>query len=116
MNTKVSVWTSNRNALFRAIYDGLPAAEQKRMDNKIRDELERRQALDPDHICNYFGGQRGALEASLLANAMEPEYGSKIDRRAEYRKRIVDSVDSSLRALDTDYLHLLRLRSNPTES
>ena len=107
VNTKVSVWTSNRNALFRAIYDSLPETERKRIDRKIRDELERRQALDPDHICDYFGGQRGALEASLLANAMEPDYGSKIDRRSEYRERILESVESSLRALDTDYLDLL---------
>ena len=101
--------------LFRAIYDSDPETGRKRINRKIRDELERRQALDPDYICDYFGGQRDALRASL-ANAMAPEYGSKIDRRAEYRKRMLESAESSLRALDTDYLHLLRLRSNPTES
>ena len=107
VNTKVSVWRTNRNALFRAMYDSLSQTDQKRIDRKVRDELERRQALAPDHICDYFKGQRGALEASLLANAMEPAYGNKIDRRKEYGKRILESVESSLRALETDYLDLL---------
>lgn len=107
VNTKVSVWRTNRIALFRAMYDSLSQTDQKRIDRKVQDELERRQALAPDHICDYFKGQRGALEASLLANAMEPAYGNKIDRRKEYRKLILESVESSLRALETDYLDLL---------
>lgn len=107
VNTKVSVWRTNRNALFRVMYDSLSQTDQKRIDRKVQDELERRRALAPDHICDYFKGQRGALEASLLANTMEPEYGNKIDRRKEYRNRILESVESSLRALETDYLDLL---------
>lgn len=107
LNTKASIWNSNRNELFRRIYDSLPASEQARLRTKVRDELERRRALDPDHICHYFTGQQRSLEAALLSNAMEPEYGHKIDRPAEYRDRVLKSVDSSLRALGTDYLDLL---------
>ena len=97
VNTKVSVWNSNRNALFQRIFDSLSESERARFRTKVREELERRRALDPDHICHYFGGQQKALEASLLSNVMEAEFGHKIDRPAEYRERVLKSVDDSLR-------------------
>ena len=107
LNTKVSIWSSNRNAIFKAIYDSLPGSEQAKAQSKVSEELERRKALDPDHICHYFGGQEDALRASLLSNAMERKYGDRVDRPSEYRDRLLASVDSSLRALGTDYLDLL---------
>ncbi len=107
LNTKVSIWSSNRNAIFKAIYDSLAGSEQAKVHAKVSEELERRRALDPDHICHYFGGQEGALRASLLSNAMERKYGEKVDRPSEYRERLLASVDSSLRAMGTDYLDLL---------
>lgn len=107
VNTKVSVWASNRNATFQKIFDSLSESEQAKLRARVREELERRSALDPDHLGNYFTGQQKALEASVLSNVMEPEWGHRIDRQAEYRQRILDSVDSSLRALRTDYLDLL---------
>ncbi len=107
LNTKVSIWSSNRNAIFKAIYDSLAGSEQAKVHSKVSEELERRRALDPDHICHYFGGQEDALRASLLSNAMERKYGEKVDRPSEYRERLLASVDSSLRALGTDYLDLL---------
>lgn len=107
LNTKVSIWSSNRNAIFKAIYDSLAGSEQAKVHAKVSEELERRRALDPDHICHYFGGQEGALRASLLSNAMERKYGEKVDRPSEYRERLLASVDGSLRAMATDYLDLL---------
>ena len=107
LNTKVSIWSSNRNALFKAIYDSLPGSEQAKVQSKVSEEMERRRALDPDHICHYFGGQEDALRASLLSNSMEKKYGDRVDRPAEYRDRLLDSVDKSLKALGTDYLDLL---------
>ncbi len=107
LNTKVSVWTSNRNAIFRRIFDSLSDSEQARIQSAVKDELHRRKALEADHIGDYFAGQRKALEDSLLSNAMEPSHGHKIDRLQEYRARILESVDNSLRALGTDYLDLL---------
>ena len=107
LNTKVSVWDINRNAMFRGIYDELATSEQARIQGRVKEEIERRRALDPDHICHYFGGQQRELEASLLSNAMEPDFGDRIDRPAEYRTRVLDSVEDSLRAIRTDYLDLL---------
>lgn len=116
VNTKVSVWDINRNEIFRKIYDGLAPSEQAKVQGKVREEIERRRALDPDHICNYFGGQRRELEASLLSNAMEADHGHQIDRRAEYRDRVLKSVDRSLRALRTDHLDLLMVPHGASSS
>ena len=107
VNSKVSIWRSNRSAIFKAIYDSLAASEQAKMQSEVSEELERRRLLEPDHICHYFEGQEDALRASLLSNALERKYGDRVDRPAEYRDRLLDSVDSSLRALGTDYLDLL---------
>ena len=107
LNTKVSIWASNRNQIFKSLYDSLPGSEQAKIQSKVSEEMERRRALDPDHICHYFGGQEDAMRASLLSNAMERKHGDKVDRPVEYRDRLLDSVDKSLKALGTDYLDLL---------
>ncbi len=107
LNTKVSVWASNRNELLRTIFASLPDSEQRKFEAKVEEELERRQAIDPDHICHYFGGQERALRQAILSNVMEPVHGHRIDRPAEYGERVIRSVEDSLRALGTDYLDLL---------
>lgn len=105
--TKVSAWDINRNTMFRAMFDDLAATEQKRIMGLVQEELERRRALDPDHICHYFPNQQNELERAVLANAMEAQYGKGIDRHREYGQRILDSVNRSLKALGTDHLDLL---------
>ncbi len=107
LNTKVSSWSSNRNELLRKIYDGLGESERKKVRADIQDELGRRRALEPDHICHYFDGQQKALESSLLANVVERRHGHSIARPKNYRDLVIHSVERSLRVLGTDYLDLL---------
>lgn len=107
LNTKVSLWSGARNKLLRDIYDSLSASEKKKIDHAAREELERRRALDPDHICHYFQGQQPALEASALSNAIEQRHGERIDRGRNYRQTVIDSVEASLKRLGTDRLDLL---------
>ncbi len=107
LNTKVSAWSSNRNELLRSIYDSLSESEQKKIRAAVQDELERRRALDPDHICHYFDGQQKALEDSLLSNEVERRRGRSIARTKNYRDLVIHSVERSLRVLGTDYLDLL---------
>lgn len=107
LTSKVSAWSSNRNELLRNIYDSLAESEQKKIRAAVREDLERRRALEPDHICHYFDGQQQALEASILANAVERRHGRKIDRPKHYRDLVIRSVEKSLRVLGTDYLDLL---------
>ncbi len=107
LNTKVSVWSTNRNELLQKIFESLSESEQRKIRTSVTDELTRRRALDADHICHYFGGQQKALEASLLANVVERKHGHLIDRPKNYRDLLIKSVEKSLRTLGTDYLDLL---------
>jgi aryl-alcohol dehydrogenase-like predicted oxidoreductase len=107
LNTKVSVFDLNRAKLYRAIYDSLSAAEQKRIDTAVRDRLEETGAFRPDYIVDYWATQRKEVEDATLCDVMAKDYGSRIDRRANYRQLILDSVDASLKRLGTDYVDLL---------
>jgi aryl-alcohol dehydrogenase-like predicted oxidoreductase len=106
LNTKVSLWDVNRGKLYQDIFQSLPEPEQKKLKSKAMDEIEARKAFDPDYVCDYFGGQRGEIEASALANVMEKEYGRKIDRQKNYKQLILDSLDESLQRLGTDHVDL----------
>ncbi len=107
LTSKASAWAGNRSTKWREVYDSLSAAEQKKMDKLAAEELERRRALEEDHLCNYFGGQQPALEASVLANVVEKGYPAKIDRPRHYKQIVLDSVDESLKRLQTGHLDIL---------
>lgn len=107
LNTKASPFRANRNKLFKDIFDSLPAPEQKKLRSEAQEALERRQAENPDYLCNYFGGQQQALEDSALSNVMEKRYGRRIDRKANYRDLVIRSIDESLARLKTDHLDLM---------
>ncbi len=107
LNSKVSLWDNNRNKQFRAIFDSLPESDQNRLKARAKEEVAQRKADAPDYFGNYFNGQMAELEAASLSNAMEKEYGRKIDRDKNYRQLILQSVDESLARLGTDHLDLL---------
>jgi aryl-alcohol dehydrogenase-like predicted oxidoreductase len=107
INTKISLWDINRNALFRNIYDSLPGAEQDRFKNLAADYIAESNALNPDYFVGYFEGQRAELDDAALANVMEKEYGRQIDRGKNYRQLIIKSIDESLARLGTDHVDLM---------
>jgi len=105
--TKVSLWDNNRNRLFREIFDSLEEPEKKKLQAASREQIEARQADSPDYFLNYFNGQKGELEAAALSNVMEKAYGRRIDRGKNYRDLIIESVEESLRRLQTGHLDVL---------
>jgi len=106
LNSKVSVFDSNRNEFYRKLYDSLPDGERKKIDREMTELIERRGILRTRYFGPYFGGQLREVDRSYLSNVMEKYYGNKIDRRAEYYDRIIASVEESLKRLGTDYLDL----------
>ncbi len=107
LTSKVSVWDDHRNQKFRSIFDSLPEQKQAQLLQKMRDELHRRGVVADDYLVNYFGSQRGELEAAMLSNVMEEEYGNRIDRPQTYKQTILDSVEASLKRLGTDHLDII---------
>ncbi len=107
VNSKVSVWTSNRAALYKTIFESLAESEQRKLKNLATERLEARQALDPDYIVTYFNSQQRQMETAALDNVMELKYGRSIDRKKNYRQLIIESVEQSLNRLGTDHLDIL---------
>lgn len=107
LTSKASPWLGNRNDQLRAIYDSLDAAERKKLDRAAQEELERRRALEDDYLCNYFGSQRRALEASALSAVVDKKYGHKVDRPKNYKQVLIDNVHQSLKRLETDHLDIV---------
>jgi aryl-alcohol dehydrogenase-like predicted oxidoreductase len=107
LTSKASPWVGDRNDALKAIYDSLPEAEQKKLHAEAHEELLRRHALDEDYLCNYFGGQQTALEASMLANVVEKKHGAKIERPRLYKQTVIDSLEASLKRLETDHVDIL---------
>ncbi len=107
VNSKVSVWTSNRAAIYNDIFESLSKSEQQKLKNLATERLEARQALDPDYIVTYFNSQQRQMETAALDNVMELKYGRSIDRKKNYRQLIIESVEQSLTRLGTDHLDIL---------
>jgi len=107
LNSKVSVWSDNRNELYQSIFESLAESEQKKLKHLAKDRLEARKAVDPDYLVQYFNGQARQLEGAALSNVMEMKYGRQIDRGKNYSQLIIDSVEESLTRLGTDHLDLM---------
>jgi aryl-alcohol dehydrogenase-like predicted oxidoreductase len=107
LNTKVSLWDINRSALYQQIFQSLPESEQKKLRSAAQEEIERRRALHPDYLVNYFASQRGEVEHSALADVMEKKYGRQVDRDKNYKQLILQSMDESLQRLGTDHTDIL---------
>ncbi len=107
LNTKVSLWDTNRRAVFRKIFDSLPAAEQKRLRHQVEEELERRGVLEYDYIGMYNPSQPDEARAAVLADLLEQRYGRQVDRRKNFYQLVIDSVEESLRRLETDHLDVI---------
>ncbi len=107
LNSKVSLWDLNRAALYRDIYQSLSESERRQVDTAVRDRLESTGALRPDYMVNYFERQLGEIQDATRADVMAERYASKVDRKKQFKQIILDSVETSLKRLGTDYLDIL---------
>ena len=106
--TKTSPWISDRKNELQAVYDSLDDAEQKKVDVAVREELDRRRALDVDYICHYFSSQRPALEQSVRANIVNKRFGHKVEQqRRNWKQEMIEQLDGSLKSLETDHVDVV---------
>jgi len=111
--TKVNVHP-NRARLYQAIFSSLSDSEQAEIRSKVNEEIAKRGAEVPEYIGNYFNGQASGLRAHTTANVLSEKYRHKIDSQKEYKQFIIDSLEKSLKALETDYVDCLLMRGIET--
>ena len=107
INTKVSPFAPGRYEAYQKIFAGLGRDEQAALLREVSEDIERRRVTVPNYFGNYFNGQIRQVEQAAFANAMEKKYSAKIDRRAAYVATIVDSVEGSLKRLNTGHVDLM---------
>jgi len=107
INTKVSIFDNNRNALYRKMFESLPESEQKKIEKAVKELIERRRVTESTYLGMYSKGQIRQIHNAYLSNVMGKKYSKKIDRRKEYYNIIIKSVEESLKRLCTDYLDLI---------
>jgi len=107
INTKVSAFAPARFGAYEMIFATLNREEQAAILREVSEDIERRRVTVPNYFGNYFNGQIRQVEEAALANALEKNYGRKIDRPRVYVKTIVDSLEGSLKRLQTDHVDLM---------
>ncbi len=106
VNSKVSIFDQNRNRYYWALFQDLPESEQKKIETEVEEWIERRNIKESTYMGRFGTWQHTEIQGAYFSNVMEKYYGDKIDRRTEYYTRIIQSVEDSLKRLNTDYLDL----------
>ncbi len=106
VNCKASIFDNNRNRLYAALYESLSPREQADVMASAKALIARRGVMDTPYLGRVFPNQERDLLAAYLANLLEERYPGRVDRRAEYHDRIIQSVEESLGRLRTDHLDL----------
>ena len=107
VNTKISPFSPTRFETYRKIFEGLNRDEQSEILRRANEDIERRRVTLPNYMGNYFTGQIRQVEQVAIANVMEKNYGSKINRPQIYVETIVKSIEDSLGRLKTDHVDLM---------
>jgi predicted aldo/keto reductase-like oxidoreductase len=107
VNTKVSAFPASRFGAYEMVFATLNREEQAAILREVSEDIEQRRVTVPNYFGNYFNGQIRQVEQAALANVMEKKYGTQIDRPRVYVKTIIDSLEGSLKRLQTDHVDLM---------
>lgn len=107
VNTKISGFHGVRDRLYREIFKGLTTDKQEYYQKRANEIRALREVDKPGYFYTYWPGQSRSVEGTYLSNAMAEDYAHKVGGSPEFKKYIVDSIEGSLRRLNTDYLDLV---------
>ena len=107
LQTKVSTYGGVRNKLYKQIFDELPSDKQQAIMARVQDIRSNNLAEKPGYYITYFPGQHNQFADSYLSSAMMPQYGDRVETRAELRQCIIDSLEGSLKRVNTDHFDLM---------
>ena len=107
LQTKVSAYNNLRNKLYQNLFDELTSDKQQAIMTRVAQLKNSNLAEKPGYYLTYFPGQQNQFAGSYLSSAMLPKYGDQIESRPELRQCIIDSLDGSLKRVNTDHFDLL---------
>jgi aryl-alcohol dehydrogenase-like predicted oxidoreductase len=112
-STKVNVFP-NRTMTYERLFRTLPDDEQAKITAQANDEIKTKKLAEPNYLGPYFNGQEGGLRSAIVSNILSQKYADKVDTQKVYKQYILDSVDKSLQAIETDHLDCVLMRGIET--
>jgi aryl-alcohol dehydrogenase-like predicted oxidoreductase len=107
LNTKIDPFSENRFGAYLKVFEKLSGAEQAAILQEASQNVAQRQVTVPNYFGHYFTGQIRQVEMAAIANALEPKYGSRIDRQKVYVGTIIASLEGSLKRFGTDHVDIM---------
>jgi predicted aldo/keto reductase-like oxidoreductase len=111
--TKVNVFP-NRTRAWSQIFNSLPDTEQAEIRRRVAEDIEKKGIENPDYFGPYFTGQAQMVRMTAAINIVSEKYADKVDRQKEYKQYMIDSVEKSLKSLNTDHVDCLLMRGIET--
>ncbi|MFP4367626.1 MAG: aldo/keto reductase [Bacteroidales bacterium] len=105
--TKISGFSSLRNRMYREIFNGLTASKQEAYMKKAKDTIAANRVEQPGYFMSFWPNHVNAFDGAYLSNVMMKDYGHKVEGSGEFRKKIVNSLEESLKRVGTDYFDIL---------
>ena len=112
-STKVNVFP-NRTMTYSRLFRTLPDDEQAKIGAQADEEIKSKKLNEPDYLGPYFTGQEGGMRSAIISNILSQKYADKVDAQKVYKQYILDSVDESLKELETDHLDCCLMRGVET--
>lgn len=107
LQTKVSTYGALRNHLYKQVFDGLSSDRRQAIMTRVEEIKNTNLAEKPGYYITYFPGQHNQFADSYLSSAMMPKYGDRVESRPELRQCIIDSLEGSLKRVNTDHFDLM---------
>jgi predicted aldo/keto reductase-like oxidoreductase len=80
----------------------------------VAEDIEKKGIENPDYFGPYFTGQAQMVRMTAAINIVSEKYADKVDRQKEYKQYMIDSVEKSLKSLNTDHVDCLLMRGIET--
>jgi len=112
-STKVNVFP-NRTMAYSRLFRTLPDDEQAKITAQADEEIKSGKLNEPDYLGPYFNGQESGMRSAIVSNILSQKYADKVDAQKDVKQYIIDSVEGSLRSLETDHLDCCLMRGIET--
>ncbi len=103
LTTKISDFTRTRDGMYQDIFKTLPESKQQAIRKRSAALRDERGVEAPGYFLEYFPGERKSFEPTYLRVAMLEEFGPRVEGSPKLRQVIVDSIEGSLKRVNTDY-------------